>query len=168
MPVQLPRLIDPNQLTDRGVTLAGELPFAEMRRLSALGLHGDPLITVELAFSKSSQGLMMASGSAGTALELTCQRCLQPLMVRLEIGLNWEFVASAAAAGELGGEFEPVSIEQCPLNFCELIEDDILLALPIAPAHRSGECVTAGVGDEGVGARPKPFGVLAELRDRGR
>jgi uncharacterized protein len=109
--------------------------------------------------------------SASTTVWLTCQRCLQPLAEALAVDRRLRFVRDEAQAEALDAESED-DVLAMPrwLDARELIEDELLLALPLVPRH--DQCpqalpmsVEADVGpDEGIEERPNPFAVLKSLK----
>jgi uncharacterized protein len=76
-----------------------------------------------------------------------------------------------AAEFDAGGEDEIVA--SAAQDVAALIEDEVLLALPLAPRHEHCQIasgVAGGVGGKTGGrdtvGRESPFGVLARLKDR--
>jgi uncharacterized protein len=80
---------------------------------------------------------------AGT-VELICQRCLegfrQPVNARIEMALV------EGGAGESVPEgCEPLIVEEGRLRPIDLVEDELIMALPLVPRHaRSDECGPLG------------------------
>ncbi|MES2959705.1 MAG: DUF177 domain-containing protein [Pseudomonadota bacterium] len=102
-----------------------------------------------------------------------CQRCLQPVALQLDVARAFRFVADEATAEALDADSED-DILALPrrLDLHALVEDELLLALPLVPMHV--ECPqelprSAGdtPGEDTPAASPKPFAALAGLR-RGR
>lgn len=97
-------------------------------------------------------------------LALTCQRCLERLDHRLERRSRLLLVPDGERLPEVGDE-EP-EVEAMPAsavaNVPDLVEQEILLGLPLAPVHAEGQCAPdADAHDE----RPSsPFAVLAGLK----
>jgi uncharacterized protein len=105
---------------------------------------------------------------AATDLPLECQRCLQPVRVPLRIKSSFLFVSGEDAAAQLDAESEDdVLALTRALDLRELVEDELLLALPIVPRHEL--CPTPlpiGGGEEWVEEKPNPFAALAALKKR--
>lgn len=102
---------------------------------------------------------------ARTTVPLQCQRCLGPVARPIEVDRRFLFVADEEEAERLDEESEEDVLALQPrLNLAELLEDELILALPIVPRHE-GECPEplrpAGADDTG---RPHPFAALAALR----
>lgn len=109
---------------------------------------------------------------AQATLPVTCQRCLGPVQVALVVDRWFRFVADEATAAALDDDCEEdlLALEPRP-SLHELLEDELLMALPLVPMHE--ECpvpVVLQVGnlpaDEagGAPARPNPFAELARLK----
>ncbi len=100
-----------------------------------------------------------------------CQRCLQPVALALDLARALRFVADEATAEALDAESED-DVLALPryLDLHELVEDELLLALPLVPMHM--QCPQAlptsvdfDAGDE-LAAPAHPFAALAALQGR--
>ena len=149
-PVSPPRPPDPRRLDIAAFAradgkLQGEWPLGGMPRLlqDALPLTAD---SPAQAVAWSARGECRA-GSAGeaqvwlhlkahTALRLTCQRCLQPVTVELQVAPALRFVRDEALAERLDEDSqEDVLALTSALDLHALIEDELILALPLVPRH---------------------------------
>ncbi len=138
---QLPVQIDPIRLADEGARLHGMLPGSGLSRLQGLLLaNGQPeQVAVDLCFERTGQGVRRLHGTIRTQVEMACKRCPQPLKV--EIVAQPQFVLLEP------NEPEPDDCEtlvvDAPLSLAELVEDELLLAMPMSPGHEEGECDAA-------------------------
>ncbi|MGD2113143.1 MAG: hypothetical protein PVI50_07140, partial [Gammaproteobacteria bacterium] len=78
-------------------------------------------------------------------------------------------VASFDAAEKLHERYEPLVVDAEPTRIAEIIADEVLLALPLVPAHADDaqchEIVKAYRSPEN-GTRENPFAVLAGLKQK--
>ncbi|MBW8756821.1 MAG: DUF177 domain-containing protein [Burkholderiales bacterium] len=98
---------------------------------------------------------------------LQCQRCLLPLAESVHVDRHFRFVADEDAAAALDDEIEDeVLVLARSLNLRDLVEDEMLLALPLVPRHEvCPEAVAMQFGDvEAVEEKANPFASLAILR----
>ena len=98
---------------------------------------------------------------------LQCQRCLQPLDEPVRVDRHFRFVADESMAAALDDEMEDEVLElPKSLNLRDLVEDEMLLALPLVPRHTvCPEVVPMQFGDvEEVEEKSNPFASLALLR----
>jgi len=103
---------------------------------------------------------------------LTCQRCLGAVETPLQVDRWFRFVVdeAKAAAEDNDCEEDLLPLEPRP-SLYELLEDELLMALPLVPMHdtcpvhvpmQSGDVAAADVpADE---QRPHPFAALARLK----
>lgn len=103
---------------------------------------------------------------ARTALRLTCQRCLQPVTVELDIAPTLRFVQNEALAEQLDEDSEEDVLALPPsLDLRELVEDELILALPLVPRHE--HCPQPlpmfAADPDGSPAEPSAFAALAGL-----
>ena len=108
---------------------------------------------------------------AGVVLPLTCQRCLGPVDIGVSVNRSFRFVGSEEAA-EMQDEDaeEDVLVLSKDFNLLELIEDEVLMELPVVSRHE--ECPVELVLEvvdpdfEAASAEKRnPFAVLAHLKD---
>ena len=98
---------------------------------------------------------------------LQCQRCLLPLDEAVRVDRHFRFVADEDTAAAMDDEMEDeVLALPKSLNLRDLVEDEMLLALPLVPRHDvCPETVPLQFGDlEEVEEKSNPFASLALLR----
>jgi uncharacterized protein len=105
-----------------------------------------------------------------TRLPLTCQRCLGPVAVPVVVQRSFRFVGSEEAAQEQDEEAEEDVLALSPdFKLADLIEDEVLMALPVVPRHDACpvavklEAVDPGFETASAEKR-NPFAVLAKLQ----
>lgn len=110
---------------------------------------------------------------AQSPVVLTCQRCLEPLETVLTVERVLRFVRDAELAEQLDEQTDEEDVLVLPrrLNLVELIEDELIMALPIVPRHERCPAPPPMVFDDPAGTAapvevspPHPFAVLAALR----
>ncbi|MDE2616785.1 MAG: DUF177 domain-containing protein [Burkholderiales bacterium] len=74
--------------------------------------------------------------SAEVGLPMTCQRCLGPADIELAVARDFRFVASEeqAEAEDEAAEEDVLALTR-EFNLQELIEDELLMELPVVPRH---------------------------------
>ena len=107
---------------------------------------------------------------ADADIVLQCQRCLLPLAQSVHVDRRFRFVADEDTATVLDDEIEDeVLVLAKSLNLRDLVEDEMLLALPLVPRHDvCPEAIPMQFGDvEAVEEKANPFASLAALRKGG-
>ncbi len=164
----LPELADPIRLCAGGSKFSGTLALADFDRLrpSLVSDEGEVSFTVE--FEREAGGINAVRGTADTTLKLLCQRCARPF--DLPVHAKWQLgaVSSLAEADRLPEEYEPLLVGEEPTRLRDVLEDELLLAVPQVPRHPESEaCQPDPSGDdEQETGRDSPFAVLDELRTR--
>lgn len=154
-------------------TLAGRIDATELApRLAEALARERPAGTVdyELAFAPGPGEGVAVTGHLKARLEATCQRCLRPFTLDLEVPVEVLLEVPEAPLPEEDGPAWDAAGAVGSLG--ELIEEELLLALPFLPRHPPGACAPAG-GDPGVDAasdedRQRPFAGLREALDAAR
>ena len=166
---RLPEEIDPYRLARLGQTIRGHLPIASMRRLADVVYNREGEVEVELSFGQSESGEAFVHGRIAGALELVCQRCLDAMPFPYDIKVNLALVGSKPDAERLDTGYEPLVVSDRLLVLSEIVEDELILALPLVPTHDDGRCVVheryrANAGQESD-LTTNPFRILGEMRD---
>ena len=124
----------------------------------------------ELREARSTQPQVWLHLKAAARLRLQCQRCLGPVELDVDIDRAFRFVAGEDAAAQMDADSdEDVLALTRALDLGELIEDELLLALPLVPRH--DVCPAPLLAGDADGAQnqegPNPFAVLAGFRPGG-
>lgn len=142
-----------------------------MQRLGPY-LHGTQgQVDVELTFGIDEVGITFVRGSARTRVELVCQRCLEPMAVELEAQFALGVVASDLEGEQLPETYEALVVGDEPVQLTGVIEDELILALPIIARHRPEECpagerTNASAPEPEAGAASHPFAILEKLKTK--
>ncbi|MCC7462607.1 MAG: DUF177 domain-containing protein [Gammaproteobacteria bacterium] len=170
MPGGWSRPRDVRQLADSRAEFEFDIPVAELPGMAA-ELPATVRLHARLEFGRD-QGQCMARIALRGELELTCQRCMQPLAVGLETDSRVALVASDAAAEAVPEGWETYLAADGMLLIPALLAEEVLLALPIVPLHADADCgaarplVTAPPASAAV-ATTRPFADLKALLERG-
>ena len=125
-------------------SLAGDWPGPTLARLAELQAPPQDLAWPGVVWAAQGERRAVPAGEAelwlslqvDTAVWLTCQRCLQPYRLPLALDRRLRFVRGEAQAEALDAESEDdVLALSRSLDLRELIEDELLLALPLVPRH---------------------------------
>ena len=106
---------------------------------------------------------------AHTTVQMACQRCLQPLAVPLDVSSSLRFVHGEQQAEALDEHSEEdVLALTSTLDLQRLVEDELILALPLVPRHEPcPQPLPMAAGDEEIAtsqASGRAFAALAALR----
>lgn len=176
MSTRLPDRIDPMRLAAKGARLVGEVPLTGMSRLAEIAQQSTSgqVARVELEFDRDTSGRAQIGGQVEATVNLVCQRCLNAVPFPIDRRVSLVAVESYQVAENLDQDKEPLICGDEPLALLDLIEDELLLALPQEPMHQEGECATQhhwdygdidSVADTAQGIA-NPFAVLAQLKNR--
>ena len=168
-----PRHLDVRRFAADGAQLSGEWPLRDLKRLSD-SASADRPPSADDRVSWHTRGEQGAGAEpeiwlhleARTALALQCQRCLAPLHVDVALKRSFRFVVGEAAAAELDLESdEDVLALTRALDLQALVEDELLLALPLVPMHaHCPEPLPKAKADRESETVSNPFAVLASMR----
>lgn len=179
----MPRHFSPWGLVDRSATLSGELSLADTPRLRDAVVSIDELKYLIQAQRDLAGNPNLAVNINGQ-IKVTCERCLQEMPFTVDCSSTLVLktpVQAATQSGEheLTDDCEVLAVEtEERLDAFDLLQDEILLVLPLVVAHSDiqecGDKVIAVVGTEGsvtaasnesgeTEPTTKPFAGLADL-----
>ncbi len=144
--------------------LEGDLAMADMPRVH------DLLTEVSGSVHYRLTGRIGALGKSQLLLQLDgfvplrCQRCMERLDFSLHVESVLELVGSEAdlTQEDLEDDSRDFLPAEKKLDVLALIEDEVILALPVVPRHDS--CSLPGGGEKSV--KESPFAVLAGLKGK--
>jgi uncharacterized protein len=176
-----PRRLDVAVMAAAHGELSGEWPLAALDRLADLVLGTEPAGS-PIHWQAEGDQRPVTGGEPEIWLHLTaqacvnmrCQRCLGSLTVPLDLDRWIRLVRDAAQAEALDAELEDDVLElQRHTDLGELIEDELLLALPLVPRHEDcpeplpmGDPVDPDPAADLAPDRPNPFAALAQLKKK--
>ena len=176
-PVWNPLRLDVAALAERGAALEGQWPLEQLTRV----MDDAPQPSGESVRWAAQGALKPVKGGvpqvrlrleARATVERVCQRCLQPVALPLQVQREFVFVKDEdeAAALDADSDDDVLTLTRS-LNLQELVEDELLLELPLVPRHdRCPQAleVPASVarleGEADSEAPAHPFAVLAQLK----
>jgi uncharacterized protein len=164
-----PDLVDCAQLAEDAAVLERVYELADLDRLQDVLTDTRGTVHASFAFSKTSSGRPGASLNVRAQPRLRCQRCMQGFAAQVLGGSDIEF-AEEETADALEPQREICRAPGGKVSLRDLAEEELLLALPIAPACDAPDrCGNAPSLPEHPGsaensdAMRRPFGGLKEL-----
>lgn len=142
------------------------IPLLQFSRLQDLLAHADGQLTCTLGGGKDSNKVAYLHLKVQGYVVLTCQRCLQPFEHEIKVDTHYVLVRdeSEMPAPEEEGDDEDYLPIQAEMHVLDLIEGEVLLALPIAPKHEEGACINENNIE--TYKKPNPFAKLALLKSK--
>ena len=128
-------LRDLEALGGRQGELDGELELAGLPRLGEL-LHSTAgSVRASLHLRQRGVGALAATLDLDTTVELLCQRCLEPFAQPIKEHLELMLVEPGASSDSIPEGCEPVELDNGRLMPARLIEDELIVSIPLVPKH---------------------------------
>lgn len=140
----LPVTIDPIRLADTETRLAGCLAVESMERLNALCIDNQAQVHVDLQFGRDAARRRHMHGTITATVDVVCQRCLHSMTVTLKLEPSLLLVA---AEDTVSWAEEEYLVSTASLALSEVVEDELLLALPMISLHPVSQCQEANVSE---------------------
>jgi len=168
-------LLDAGLLAAQRMTLERDYALAGFVRLADSLARPDGGVQVRFRFHAAGAFPAM-EGVVRFKPWLVCQRCLQVFEAELESPVRVAFVGRDAEAGRVPEEYDAVTAPGGRIDLVDLVEDELLLALPLVPMHaahaacapvRGSRPLPQAAEPPPAGRTQRPFGDLRALMKRG-
>ncbi|MEZ0472544.1 YceD family protein [Luteimonas salinilitoris] len=166
MSAQVPEVVDAWRMVAAGRVFEGRLPLSGMPRLRDVLLDGEGEAEFSLGFGRDTLQVPYAELRIEAALPLLCQRTLQRFLHPVRIEQRLGLIRDEADEAALPPGYEALLLAgDGELRPAELVEDELILAVPLVPVAPGSESVERDwpvPADEEK--RANPFSALAALK----
>lgn len=172
---RLPQHVEAFRWAEQGRQLRGPISIAELRRVVPLLRSHEGEVDVQLQFGIEEQRIPYLQGHVTGGLEVTCQRCLGSLVLPVNVEFCLGLVKSESEGERLEDGYEPLIVENGSISIAAVVEEELILALPIIARHPESEACGVHVPlekglwqgeDEAPAERANPFSVLGKLLNK--
>lgn len=142
-----PERVVPRKWCDRNGTINSSIPLGKLLRLSEYLDDDHGQVEVRLDFDRDAGGICCLTGNINARVNMQCQRCLETTTVDLASELAIKVAGSDREAGKIADyvadpldKLEIVVCEDGELDLLSVIEDELIMSLPIVAAHDNDQC----------------------------
>ena len=162
---QLPKVIKLFNFAKKERSLGGVYKISSLPRISEIARNKEDDVKVDLSFYLENNKTPCIKGIIDLNIILDCQRCLEALPIELKVDFKLAFVRHEQQAEGLDSSYELyVTKEEEELLTIDIITDEILLSIPMAPSH-DFDCNLIINKDEVVEeSRENPFTILKNIK----
>jgi len=170
MPATPADKVDVEALAAEGATLERRYPLDRFPRLADVLVSPDGEAVARFHFLRAAEDIPACELSVEAVASLRCERCLESFRHPIASEARIAFVAEGTGENHVPEGFEAVTLDADRLSLSGLVEDELLLSLPVVALHAEGTpCArrTAQAEDDVQGAAEpethRPFAGLKEL-----
>jgi uncharacterized protein len=158
-------LIDPQLLTDKPLVREGTFKPGELERLEDSLANADGELHYRITATLDKHRRKVLSCIIEGFVFLTCQTSLEVFRHEISVQDRLVLVDNDAQLPSIEEESdaEDYLVADEPLDIRDLVEDAVLLALPMVP-RKPGMEEAKGGGEKPVPAKESPFAALASLK----
>jgi uncharacterized protein len=164
-------LVNAVELAGRAARLERRVGLSQLPRLAEAGALDGTHVRAQIDFGTFEGRVTVAVQVRGEVM-LACQRCLRPCACELDESAALAVIARDT--DEVPGGYEPLPGDAERLSLTEVIEEQVLLGLPLVPMHaNAAQCGAAGAALAAAQDEPaadetqRPFANLRQLLDEG-
>lgn len=164
---RLPVEIEPTRYAKQRREIRGTLRLADMPRLCEQLASSQGEANVDMAFEVDEHNFVVMRVTIKAQLPLECQRTLEVFNLAVDHETTLSPIYHESEAKKLPANYEPLVMQGDTVTPLSIVEDELLLLLPIVPKKplAEGESeVHYASEDKTKTKRENPFDVLADLK----
>lgn len=177
-----PAQIEPFKWAEQGFKWSGQLPLSRFVRIAreAVGSIDDQLINIDCKLSMDAyHRIAWLDGHVETKVPMECQRCLETVEIELVSSFHLALVDDESLIERLDEDADFIVLGEseattkgdydapATADLLALIEDELLLLMPLSPKHEFCEHKhQSAVEEVAEEKRDNPFEVLAALKGK--
>jgi uncharacterized protein len=165
-----PDMIDPWKAADGRRRFHGTMKLERMQRLEAVLALDSGEVRFDARFYYDLQKILIVDLSVEAGLQLICQRSLRPYTEPVKRRSLLAVVETIAEQELLPENYEPLVVERRRIALSELVEDELLLGVPLVPKNPavseirlSTDGVVTPESEQNDEPLQRPFADLASL-----
>ncbi len=167
----LPKYFDPRRYAHHELVIEGCLSLNQFKELRTVLSSDEGDAHIHLNFRFDEDRRCVANGSLNTIVKVVCQRCLKTVSQKLSIDLLLAFVCDEDRAKNIPSCYDPVVMVDGNVILVDMVEQEIILALPIVAYHAESACNPMAIkyasftdyASDGE-KKSNPFSILTDLK----
>lgn len=169
MSVALPAVLDVWRAVSARRCFEGGIPLAALPRLASMLADAEGEVRYSVSFDRDGQGAAFVDVHASTGFPLICQRSMDRFVLAVTIEQRLGLIRDEAEEAGLPPGWEPLLVANAELAPLEVIEDELILAVPLVATQPveadASEFVWASDGiTRPSQEKSSPFAVLGSLK----
>ena len=166
MSAPLPPVLDAWRMVTARRLFEGRLPLSELSRLREALVDAEGDCRYEMEFGRDDLDLPYVEIRAEADLPLQCQRTLERFLHPVRVHQRLGLITDESQEAALPEGMEPILLDATgELNPAGLVEDELILAIPVVPIDpRSTEVEAEWPADVDEEPKTNPFAALAALK----
>ncbi len=152
------------RLANKNLSMSDEFEIKELPRLSEIVSNNSDKIKVNCSFYVENESTPCLDGTISLNVDLVCQRCLEVLPLYLDLSFSLAFLKNENQTEDLSIDIECFLIKEEEVSLIDLISDEILLSIPMAPKHNFNCMTSFGKNYNNEQIRTNPFAILKDIQ----
>ena len=170
----IPERVDHRKLANQAGLIEGRLPIQCFHRLGEMLVVREGDVYLRLEFGNGDFGSTRVNGLAATEACLICQNCMQQFRRQVTCDIALQVVSDESKLERMPEVDDAIVAPDKVIPVADLVEDELILAMPMIPRHEEGQCPETDYEQEEI-VLPKvqeeqntyrPFADLAKTMDK--
>ncbi len=157
--------VNPWLAAQRSASLVGSVDISALTRVAELLPDEPGSVAFRLGFGKDETGDSVVRVRVSGRVRLVCQRSLQRFELDVEREATLVLVDESEANETPADDRESLVVREESIRLADLVEEELLLALPLVPIDPDAEPLgTCGTAEKPQPPRKNPFAELRNLK----
>jgi uncharacterized protein len=141
----LPKILDAEKLARKNSIIEGYLLLSSLNEVSEYKSNKNATVTGSFKFYRNKNKRVFIDGVINTELQLVCQRCMQLVLYPISSKFTLACIDNQEKEVQLSEQHEFVLLNNGKLAVSDMLQEEILLAMPIVAYHDIKDC--AGIAN---------------------
>jgi uncharacterized protein len=146
----IPEQVDHRKLANQTGLIEGLLPIKCFHRFGEMLVVSEGDVALRLEFSGGDFGSTRVNGTAATEVCLVCQNCMQQFRRQVSCDVSLQVVSDESKLERLPEGDDAIVAPDKIISIAELVEDELILAMPMIPRHEEGQCLETDYQQQGI------------------
>ena len=146
----IPERVDHRKLANQAGLIEGTLPIQCFHRFGEMLVVREGDVYLRLEFSGGDFGSTRVNGSAATEVCLVCQNCMKQFRRQVSCDIALQVVSDESKLERLSEGDDAVVAPDKIISIAELVEDELILAMPMISRHEEGQCLETDYEQQGI------------------
>ena len=173
----VPEYVDAKKIFAQQAVISGDLPIGGFERFCQSLANRSGNVHISLQFLADDRCKRVISGELRADVQVYCQRCLEVMSIVIADSFKLGVVDAEIFIDRLPPELEPWICADNRIVLSDVIEEQLILSMPIVSYHESDCSPASGITmrdgqpgrlsvEERNQDKPNPFAILQSLKDK--
>ena len=136
----VPEHVELRKVFARERKIEGLVPVSSFKHLVSYLIDDSGEVSISVEFKLDGAKRRMVTGQIHATVSMQCQRCLEAIKLEITDEINLALLESEDQIKNIPRQMDPWICETDRLSLLDIVQEQLILCLPIVAAHETGKC----------------------------